>query len=133
MRPLCRIISLRFFLSGKPKKFLLVDYRFPRASFSVVHRLVGNPTKIKQAGRIGSRRLLARGCALQNRKQCLGVGVIAERTIQMHEQIAISGPEDEAGTELEGIAAKLVLSVTGRARTSSRYAVVATENVKEVP
>ena len=76
---------------------------------------------------------MARGSALQNRKQCLGVGVIAERTIQMHEQIAISGPEDEAGTELEGIAAKLVLSVTGRARTSSRYAVVATENVKEVP
>lgn len=51
----------------------------------------------------------------------------------MHEQIAISGPEDEAGTELEGIAAKLVLSVTGRPRASSRYAVVATENVKEVP
>ena len=73
---------------------------------------------------------LTRGAAQQDGKQRPGIGVVAECPIKMDEQIAILGPEDEAGTELEGIPSKVVLFVTGGPRSSPCLGVVTAENVK---
>jgi len=49
------------------------------------------------------------------------------------EQIAIAGSEDEAGAEFEGIFSEAVLAVTRRPGTGSCFAIVAAEQMKQVP
>jgi hypothetical protein len=61
-----------------------------------------------------------------------GGGVVAEGFAQMGETIDISGGEDEATAELEGILAKFVLLVAGGAGALAALKIVAAKKVQQI-
>jgi len=68
----------------------------------------------------------------EDRKQSLGIGIVAEGSIEMHEQVTISGAEDEAGPKLEGVPPELMLPEPVGLRTSAGFTVRAEEDVEQV-
>ena len=68
----------------------------------------------------------------EDRKQSLGIGIVAEGSIEMHEQVTISGAEDEAGPKLEGVSAEPMLPEPVGLRTGAGFTVRAEENVEQV-
>ena len=51
----------------------------------------------------------------------------------MDKEISIAGGKDETSAKLKGVAAEAMLLVTGGSSASARFAVVAAEEVEEVP
>jgi len=68
----------------------------------------------------------------EDRKQSLGIGIVAEGSIEMHEQVTISRAEDEAGPKLEGVSAEPMLPEPVGLRTGAGFTVRAEENVEQV-
>ena len=68
----------------------------------------------------------------KDRNQCLGIGIIAEGSIEMHEQVTISRAEDEAGSKLEGVASERMLPEPASLRSSAGFTVLAEEDVEQV-
>ena len=68
----------------------------------------------------------------EDRKQSLGIGIVAEGSIEMHEQVTISWAEDEAGPKLEGVSAEPMLPEPVGLRTGAGFTVRAEENVEQV-
>ncbi len=61
-----------------------------------------------------------------------GGGVVAEGFAEVGEAIDISGAEDEASAELEGIEAELVLTVAGGASAFAAFGIVAAKDVEQI-
>ena len=70
--------------------------------------------------------------AMQGREQFLGLSVVAEGPIDVNEEVAVAGSEDEGGTELKGITAELVLAETGGLRASSCFGIVPAKDMEQV-
>ena len=72
------------------------------------------------------------GVTDENRKQSLGIGIVAEGSIEMHEQVTISRSEDEAGPKLEGVHPEPMLPEPVGLRPHAGFTVRAEEDVEQV-
>ena len=72
-----------------------------------------------------------RGVPDEDRKQGLRIGIVAEASIEMHEQVTISRAEDEAGSKLEGVLPEPMLPAPVGLRTGAGFTVLAKEDVKQ--
>ena len=65
-------------------------------------------------------------------EESLGIGVVAEGSVEVGEEVAIAGSEDEAGAELERILAGAMLALSRGASAGTCDAVIAAKDVEEV-